>query len=133
MAIGINNLEKKDTKRILILDDERRIREILRKLLTHEGYEVIEASTAVKAHEIMKMEDMDLILLDIKMPEVGGSVIYDVMGQFHSNVKVIVSSVYPLDVQKRVIQGAYDYYDKSQGINVLLEKIKLAFDYGQVE
>jgi len=117
-------------KRILVLDDEERMREILRRLLTHEGYEVIEASNAVDAHDILKTENMDLILLDIKMPKVSGSVMYDVIEQFHANLKVIVTSVYPLDVQKRVIPGACDYYDKSQGTEILIQKIKMVLENG---
>ncbi|MBN2372935.1 response regulator [bacterium] len=111
-------------KRILVLDDEERIRNIYKKLLTLEGYEVIEAATAMHAHEILKREPVDLILLDIKMPKVDGSIMYDVIEQFHSRLKVIVSSVYPLEVQKRVVPRACDYYDKSEGNEVLLSKIR---------
>ena len=117
-------------KKILILDDEERIREILRKSLTNEGYEVIETSNAIAAHEILKNKNIDLILLDIKMPKVSGSVMFDVIEQFYTNLKVIVTSVYPLDVQKRAVPRACDYYDKSQGVEVLLLKIKTALKNG---
>lgn len=120
-------------KKILVLDDEERIREIYVRLLTSEGYHVMEASSAVDANEILKRENFDLMLLDIKMPNVNGSVIYDVIEQFHRNLKVIVASVYPLDVQKRMIPDAYDYYDKSQGINLLVRKINRALGNGSYE
>jgi DNA-binding NtrC family response regulator len=117
-------------KKILVIDDEERIREILRRFLIHEGYKVIEASSTIDAHKILKTENIDLILLDIKMPKVSGSVMYDVIERFHTNLKVIVTSVYPLYVQKRVIPGACDYYDKSQGIEILLQKIKIVLKNG---
>ena len=120
-------------KKILILDDEERIRKIYVNLLTLEGFEVIEASTALNAHEILKSEHVDLMLLDIKILKVSGSVMYDVIDQFHHQLKVIVTSVYPLDIQKRIIPGACDYYDKSQGIELLLKKVKLALQTGKSE
>jgi len=120
-------------KKIIVLDDEERIREIYVRLLTSEGYRVKEAPSAIDAHEILKREKFDLMLLDIKMPKVNGSEIHDVIEQFHKNLKVIVASIYPLDVQKRVIPGAYDYYDKSQGISLLVEKIRRALGNGSYE
>lgn len=66
------------------------------------------------------------MLLDIKMPEVNGTILYDIISVFHKGIKVIVSSVYPLDDQKSLIKGAVDYYDKSEGIKVLKEKVKRA-------
>jgi DNA-binding NtrC family response regulator len=113
-------------KKILILDDEERIRRIYKELLAHEGYEIIEASTALEAHATLKNNNIDLILLDIRIPKVSGSVMYDVIEQFFKDLKVIVSSVYPIDLQKRIIPGAYDYFDKSQGTELLLQKVKKA-------
>ena len=113
-------------KKILVMDDEDRIRNIYVRLLTLEGYKVTGAQTALDAHDILKRESMDLILLDIKMPKVSGSVVYDVIEQFHRNLKVIVASVYPLEIQKRAVPGAWDYYDKSEGIEILLNKVKMA-------
>jgi DNA-binding NtrC family response regulator len=115
-------------KKILILDDEDRIRRIYKELLVNEGYEIIEASTALEAHATLKSSDIDLILLDIRIPKVSGSVMYDVIEQFFKELKVIVSSVYPIDLQKRIIPGAYDYYDKSQGTELLLQKVKKALE-----
>lgn len=117
-------------KKILIVDDEEKIREIYNRLLTGEGFKVTEASSANAANEILLREDMDLILLDIKMPKIDGSVMYDVIKLFHRRCKVIISSVYPLDEQRRVISEAEDYYDKSQGTDILLSKIKKVLGNG---
>ena len=114
--------------RILIVDDEKRIRRIYRDLLASFGFLVEEAATADQANEIVKHEKVDLVLLDIKMPEAGGDSLFEVMSLFHRDMKVIVTSVYPLDVQRRMVAGAHDYYDKSQGIRVLLTKIRQVLD-----
>jgi len=120
-------------KKILIVDDEKKIRKIYNGLLTGEGFEVIERSNAMEASETLVREKVDLVLLDIKMPEVDGSILYEVMQLFHKRVKVIVTSVYPLDEQKHLIAGASDYYDKSQGIDMLISKINKVLENGQVE
>lgn len=112
------------TKKILVVDDEDRIREIYKELLTAEGFDVIEASSAVTGNEAMMREHIDLVLLDINMPKVDGNELYEVMKLFHRKSKVIVTSVYPLDEQKRLIEEAEDYYDKSQGTELLLSKVK---------
>jgi DNA-binding NtrC family response regulator len=111
-------------ERILIVDDDKKIRRIYAVLLKSEGFKVAEASNAQSANEILKWEEIDLTLLDIKMPEVDGGIMYEIIQAFHKKSKVIVTSVYPLDDQKNLIAGANDYYDKSQGIEILLNKIK---------
>lgn len=113
-------------KTILIVDDQERIRQLYKLIFTKEGYLVLEADNADKANEIIKKVNIDLMLLDIKMPEINGTILYEIIKVFHKGIKVIVSSVYPLDDQKNLIKGAADYYDKSEGIKVLKDKVKHA-------
>ena len=120
-------------KKILIVDDEKKIRKIYSGLLMGEGFEVIERSNAMEASETLVREKVDIVLLDINMPEVDGSILYEIMQLFHKRVKIIVTSVYPLDEQKRLIAEAADYYDKSQGIDILISKINKVLESGQVE
>ena len=111
-------------KTILVVDDESRIRRIYATLLTAEGYHVIDTGSAIDASEILKRERVDLVLLDLRMPEVNGNILYDVLGAFYKRVKVIVSSVYHIDRQRKIIPHASEYHDKSQGIDILLDKIQ---------
>ena len=111
-------------KRILIVDDEPEIRDVYRRLLVDEGYEVILAENAMEAHELLGTNPVDLILLDIKMPEVNGGIFHWAMRLFHRDVKVIVSSVYPVEEQRHIIELATDYFDKAQGTAVLLRKVR---------
>lgn len=113
-------------KKILIIDDDERIRDIYSKLLTSEGYNVVEATDGQDGFDLLTKENIDLALLDIEMPKIDGDALYKIIQTHHRNVKVIVSSVYPLDEQMRIIPGAIDYYDKSHGIDLLLSKIKEA-------
>ena len=109
---------------ILVVDDRDRIRKTYIKVFTKEGYHVLEARNADEANDIVKSAKVDLMLLDINMPEVDGTVLYEVVRLFKKNLKVIVSSVFPLDDQKYLVQGAVDYFDKSEGIQILKKKVK---------
>ncbi|MDD5652896.1 MAG: response regulator [Candidatus Omnitrophica bacterium] len=110
--------------RILIVEDEEKVRRMYNAMLKNEGFVVLEAPDAIQASYILNREPVDIMLLDIKMPQVYGSMFYDMMQRSYKNIKVIVASVYPVDEQKEMIKGAADYYDKSQGLDLLLEKIK---------
>ena len=112
------------SKNILIVDDEDQIVRVFSWLLRKEGYAVFSAGTCVEAREIIKKDPVDLVLLDINMPEVDGATLYDIIQAFHPDVKVIVSSVYPLEVQRQRVKEAADYYDKSAGLSELLSKVK---------
>lgn len=58
--------------KILVVDDEFRIREIIKKYATFEGYEVMEAADGMAAIELANKEDFDLIIMDVMMPELDG-------------------------------------------------------------
>ncbi|OQA01347.1 MAG: KDP operon transcriptional regulatory protein KdpE [Planctomycetes bacterium ADurb.Bin401] len=110
--------------RILIVEDEDKVRKLHAELLENEGYEVVSVSDAVQASEILIRKHFDIILLDINLPQVFGSVLFDLMQVFHKSIKVIVTSVYPVEEQRKIMKDAAEYYDKAQGVDVLLEKIK---------
>jgi DNA-binding response OmpR family regulator len=110
-------------KTILVVDDEERIRNVYVKILEREGFHMLSAATANDATELLLRNPVDLILLDINMIEVDGSILYEIAQTFHKNTKVIVSSVYPLEDQKTLIKDAADYYDKSDSIKVLIQKV----------
>jgi DNA-binding NtrC family response regulator len=112
-----------ERKRILIVDDEPRIRAIYGRMLVEAGLHVRLASNPEEAIEIIIREKIDIILLDINMPVVNGRTAFEIIHEYDPSLKIIVSSVYPLHVQKIMIPDAYDYHDKSHGPSVLLEKI----------
>lgn len=59
-------------ERILVVDDEEKIRAIIRKYGEFEGYEIFEAQDGMEAIEICKKNDFDIIILDVMMPELDG-------------------------------------------------------------
>lgn len=58
--------------RILVVDDEARIRELIRKYALFEGFEVAEAENGMQAVEVARKQDFDLIIMDVMMPELDG-------------------------------------------------------------
>lgn len=120
-------------KTILVVDDEERIRKTYHRLFEEMGYRVIPVPDAVAAREILLRQAVGVILLDIKLGEVGGDEFFDVVKVFHRQTRVIVSSVYALDDQMRLLPGATDYYDKSESIQILKDKVNRAFFDEKIE
>ena len=58
--------------RILIVDDEKSIRETLNEILEYEGYEIEEAENGEEAYDKIKKFNYDVVLCDIKMPKMDG-------------------------------------------------------------
>ena len=111
-------------KTILIADDEKRIRGIYHHVLSREGFCVLEAENAQAAYEILLRTPVDVMLLDINMPDVEGDILFEIIDTFIHRTKVIVASVCSIENQKLAVKGAADYYDKSDGISILVQKIK---------
>ncbi len=110
-------------KKILVVDDEKRIRDIYIRLLVESGFIVRQAASAQEATNILIREPIELVLLDIKIPKINGKEIFEILKEYNPRIKVIIASVYPIEKQKQVIPQATDYYDKSHGPFMLLDKI----------
>lgn len=110
-------------KKILIVDDESGVRQILNGSLSKLHFEVIEAEDGLQAVEMIHSELPDLVLLDIFMPKMDG---FGVLGEVKVNQKnpipIIVLTNYdePKDIEKCKKLGAIDYMVKS---NLTLKEI----------
>ncbi len=107
-------------KRLLVVDDEMYIRNAYVRIFEKQGFEVLTASNAMEANEVLLHEHVDIVFLDINMAEVDGVDFFEAVRCFHKKIKVVVSSVYPIDDQRERIKGADAYFDKSDGKDVLL-------------
>ena len=110
-------------KTILIVDDEKKIRNMYAQLFSKQGFKVITVSNAMDANDILLKEKVGVMLLDINMPEVDGGALGEITNAFYKKTKVIVASVYPVDDQRQIVKGAVGYYDKSQGLRELTKKV----------
>ena len=111
---------------ILIVDDEKKFRDKYKKMLVKSGFDVIEASSALEVAEALMRDKsrIDLILLDINLPEVDGRGIFEIVDEYAPSIDIIVTSVLPLGDQRLTIPRAIDYFQKSKDSKVLLGKIK---------
>jgi len=108
---------------LLVVEDEERIRKLYGRIFSAEGFEVFEAADARTGYEMLIENRPEIILLDINMAEVDGSVFFDVAQTFGKTAKVIVTSVFSVERQMQCIKGAADYYDKSDSIRILIQKV----------
>jgi DNA-binding response OmpR family regulator len=118
-------LPKPRGNRILVVDDEAAIRELLYQELTDAGYEVLQALDGVAALNIARQEHPDLIILDLMMPGIGG---FDVISALRSDtdtaaIPVMILSVLE-DREKGYRLGADAYLTKPLNASEVLATIE---------
>ena len=113
---------------ILMIEDEEVVVEVTQAMLEMLGYRVMVAKTGKDAIHITETVDgqIDLALLDIKLPDIDGRKLYPLIMKARSNLKVIVCSGYSIDGPAREIldAGAQDFIQKPFSIAKLSEKLK---------
>ena len=101
--------------RILIVDDDREIVELLNIYLKNEGYEVVKAYNGQQAlNYINNDEEIQLVILDVMMPKVGGMEVVEKLRESNHSIPVIILSAKSSDNDKiqGLISGADDYVTK---------------------
>jgi excisionase family DNA binding protein len=81
--------------RILVIDDEKNIGKLIEMTLGKNGHEVIIADSALQGLEIVKNEDLDLVFLDLKMPDIDGAELFKKIRQAKPEIQVIIVTGYP--------------------------------------
>ena len=115
---------------ILIIDDERSIRNVLRDILSNEGFVVTEAADGQEGIEKFSNNNFDLVLCDIKMPKIDGIEFLSAAMAIKAETPIIMISGHgnietAVDAVKK---GAYDYIAKPPDLNRLLITIRNALD-----
>jgi DNA-binding response OmpR family regulator len=108
-------------ERILIVDDEPDVCNMLEKFLTIKGYEVYTALSGEEALALVKKERPHIVLLDIRMPEMDGIECLERIKKIDKEVGVImITAIKQEDVGKRAMElGAYDYITKPLSLQYL--------------
>ena len=118
----------KGTGTVLLVDDEKVILEVGRELLEAMGYKVLTASSGKEAVELCRknQDEIDMVLLDMIMPAMGGGEVFDIIKEINPEIKVLLSSGYSIDGRANEIlsRGCDGFIQKPFGMSELSMKIK---------
>jgi DNA-binding response OmpR family regulator len=113
------------TKTILVVDDEKRLCDLVRAYLTHEGFRVVTAANGREALFVARHEKPDLVLLDLLMPELGGYDFMRIYGQEQDTPIIILTA--KLEESDKVLGlelGADDYVTKPFSMRELVARVR---------
>jgi DNA-binding response OmpR family regulator len=113
------------SKRILVVDDKKELRSLLKEYLTHEGFDLVTAGDGQEALFVARQEKPDLIILDLMMPEMGG---YEFMRIFSKEadtpVLILTAKIEENDKVLGLELGADDYVTKPFSMRELTARIR---------
>jgi len=120
------SVDREKTMEILVVDDEPNILEVLQTFLENEGYDVTTADSSAKALAQLAESDPQIVLLDIRMPDIDGIQCLRRIKDQHPSVEVVMMSGFATQqiAEKSLEIGAFDYIGKPLSFNHLKEVIQ---------
>jgi len=133
---SINGLElvkvNKDSRTVLLIDDEHMIVEVGREILGILGYNVLTARSGEKGIEVYRQnkEQIQIVILDMVMPSMGGAETYYRIKEINPDIRFLLSSGYSVDKEaSKILDGGRNgFIQKPFTIDQLSEKIEKIFD-----
>jgi len=122
-------------QRILIVDDERSMRELLGIVLRREGYDVLVAESGRQALAVLEKETVDLLISDIKMPDIDGVEVLRAAKRLDQEVLGIMITAYASTstAVEALRMGAYDYLTKPFDVEELKIVVRKALERRQLQ
>lgn len=120
--------------KILVVDDELSIVEVLRTILKRNGYEVTATDNGVKALELLKLEEFELLISDIRMKPMDGLELLSKAKEVQPGLSVIMMTAYATieTAVETMKSGAYDYVCKPFKVDELLLTVERAISYNKI-
>ncbi|HYL80253.1 MAG TPA: sigma-54 dependent transcriptional regulator [Candidatus Acidoferrum sp.] len=117
-------------ERILIVDDEEQMRDLLVKVLEKNGYQVAVCGDGGEALAFLEKEPMDLVVTDVRMPGMGGMEALRAIKELNPEIVVIIMTAFgSIDQAVQAVKdGAYDYINKPFKIDEMLLTIEKALE-----
>jgi two-component system, NtrC family, response regulator AtoC len=121
-------------KRILIVDDEKLVRWALTQKCTEFGYQTVEAETGQEALQALQNESVDLVLLDVHLPDLSGIEVLEKLKQAGETRSIIMMTADPQldDVKAALRLGAYDFVSKPLNFEELSITLQNALEAGSL-
>lgn len=113
---------------LLIVDDASVIRSLYKEEFEEEGYKVLLADGAKKALALLKDNQVDCIILDIKMPDMDGLALLNLIRQENHSIRIVINSAYSHYKQDFSAWGADEYIVKSSDLTELKETVGSFFE-----
>lgn len=112
--------------RILVVDDDKNTRLLLKAVIQSENYQVFTAENGTEALQVMDREHIDLVVLDVMMPEMDGYEFTRTLRESDNNLPILMVSAkqLPADKQKGFLVGTDDYMTKPIDETEMLLRIK---------
>lgn len=119
-----------DSTSILIVDDEKNMRLTLKAILLKEGYQVTTAATGEEAINLCGKNSYDAVLMDVRMPGLGGVDAFRRIRRHQEGVRVILMSAYSVEDLKRqaLDEGAVAFLPKPLDLQLIIHLLKEAKD-----
>ncbi len=115
---------------ILLVDDEEKVREMLSSLLNSRGYLVKNVADGEEALKNLNSSDFDIIITDLRMPQMDGAELIKKVRDLKPNIGIIVLTGYG-DIESYIDimeMGAFEYINKTLSIDDLFEDLCLAIN-----
>lgn len=119
---------------ILVVDDDKNTRLLFRTILEHENYSVFTAANGLEAMEVMDKNHIDLVVLDIMMPQMDGYEFTKVLRESDNNLPILMVSAkhLPQDKKKGFLVGTDDYMAKPIDEEEMILRIKALLRRAQI-
>ena len=111
-------------KKILVVEDEKTIRNFCKEALINEGYEILVAEDSLKGYELFKQEAPDLITIDFKMPNISGIELLDRIRKENQEVPIIICSACNEFTQDFSVWAANEYLVKPSDLTEFKSKVR---------
>jgi len=121
-----------DKGRILVLDDDPIVNLSCRRILGAEGYHISTVERGEDALRKLDKESFDLLISDIRLPDISGIIVLKEAKVSHPEVDVVIITGYPTveDAKESIRLGAFEYIEKPFTPDFMLNVAKKIFDKG---
>lgn len=123
------------TEKVLIVEDNADILNILKRILSKDGYEIMTASDGLQAIDIVRNQVPDLILLDIMLPGISGvNLLTEIKREYPDTTVIMTTAICDADtVMKCIRLGAYDYFTKPFDLHNITNGVRRALIHRRLE
>ena len=117
-------------KKVLVIDDEIKLRNLLARIIRAEGFDVIEASTLKEGSKLLATKEVDIILCDVKLPDGNGVDFISIIKPVYPSVEIILLTAYGnvADGVKAIKNGAFDYIMKGDDNDRIIPLLNNAYE-----